>query len=448
MMSNQEETYLPRDEVYYKNLPVWPEFDIYDKSIDGLIPSAKLESWEQFHDIVKSYRLEKEGEEYIFRGQHHYKWELQPTLDRFFPGAIQREIATKQLRNFRLSIRGRVDNTVLSETKEEELWAIGQHHGLATPLLDWTRSPYVALFFSFLNEDPDSWRDEKENPDNHSRTVYILNKSFVEDLIDGHDPLELGYPKIIEPSKDDHGRLVNQAGLFTIAPYGETLESALLKALVDSDIDVDNINEVKKYICKLHIPNSPDVRRDCLRHLRKMNIHHASLFPDVIGASGYCNELIRELLQTQKDKHVEPEKNLKVTEPVTDAKVTTVQSNSFNATNLKKLASVLVVNARIEKLIYEEKLIDIAKQTVDFVDNEMGVDWYIRESQIARLKNIIRRSLKRINFPEDDVKNAAHLLAQEIALISLKKDTSPDSIDSGFRDPKFHDRFKDAWRET
>lgn len=447
-MNTQEETYLLRDEVYYKNLPVWPEFDIYNKSIDGLIPSAKLESWEQFHDIVKSYRLEKEGEEYIFRGQHHYKWELQPTLDRFFPGAIQHEIAKKQLRNFRLSIRGRVENTVLSETKEEELWAIGQHHGLATPLLDWTRAPYVALFFSFVNEDPDSWLDDKGNPDNHSRTVYILNKSFIEDLIDDHDPLELGYPKIIEPSKDDHGRLVNQAGLFTIAPYGETLESALIKALVDSDIDVDNINEVKKYICKLHIPNSPDVRRDCLRHLRKMNIHHASLFPDVIGASGYCNELIRELLETNKMKRVEPEQNPKVTEKLTDTKATTVHPSSPNTTNLKKLSSVLVVNARIKKLIHEEKLIDIAKHIVEFVDNEMGIDWYIRESQIARLKNVIRRSLKRINFPEDDVRNAAHLLAQELALISLENDASINSTDSGSRDAKVHDLFRDAWGET
>ena len=300
------EEHLERNEIYYKNLPAWPAFDIYDKHIDGLVPVSSLESWEQFHDLVKTYRADDRGSEYIFRGQHNYVWALQPSLDRMSPGAIEEEIARKQLRNFRLSIRGRVpDNAVLQEQDEkhnEELWAIGQHHGLATPLLDWTLAPYVALFFAFVNEDPETWVDEKGNLTNHSRVIYILNKSFLEDLVEEEDsnPLIEGYPKIVEPSKDDHGRLVNQAGLFTIAPYGETIESSLLKALVDSDVDVDNPEEVSKYICKLHIPNSSVIRRDCLRHLRKMNIHHASLFPDVIGASGYCNELISEAIESRK----------------------------------------------------------------------------------------------------------------------------------------------------
>ncbi|WP_415905568.1 FRG domain-containing protein [Neptuniibacter sp. QD48_55] len=423
-MEALQEEYQERKEIYFKNLPLWPDFDIYDQNIDGLMPSAYLETWEQFHDVVKNYRVDEDGVEYVFRGQHNYEWELQPTLDRMSPGAIQEDIARKQLRNFRLSIRGRVDNAVLSESDDEELWAIGQHHGLATPLLDWSLAPYVSLFFAFVNEDPPSWVDNKGNPTNYSRVIYILNKTFIEDLVETDEscPLEEGYPKIVEPSKDDHGRLVNQAGLFTIAPYGETLESALLKALVDSDVDVDNPEEVSKYICKLHLPNSAEFRRDCLRHLRKMNIHHASLFPDVIGASGYCNELINEAIEGKN----KPKPSSQNAVPNLDEKAE-INSESVSwvpGSNVVEptFMNALVVNEKVQLSVSESILQHVVALAIDFVETKSGVDWFKRDSQKARLRNIIRRELKRVNFPDDLVAEAAQSLIDALAKTQNDKD--------------------------
>lgn len=420
-MENQEDVNFLKDEIHYKNLPLWPKFDIYNKHIDGLIPSARLETWEQFHDLVKSYRS-GDDYEYVFRGQHNYKWQLQPTLDRLTPGAIHEEVARKQLRNFRLSIRGRVPSNINSRESDEEFWAIGQHHGLATPLLDWTLAPYVALFFAFVNEDHETWLDEHTN---YSRVIYILNKSFIEDLADDNESDMNGYPKVVEPAKDDHGRLVNQAGLFTIAPYGETIESALLKALVDSEVNTDDPNEVCKYICKIHIPNSSAIRRDCLRHLRKMNIHHASLFPDVIGASGYCNELISEFIAiSRKSSPIESQEISAAAE--TQITEDTLFKKEFVIAEtddvMRSLILALVVDESIRAKISEANLKNIVKIALEFIEEKAGVDWYVRESQLSRLNIIVKRSLKKIQFPDDFIETAANTFVTNIAKLSAEKD--------------------------
>ncbi|MGD8119543.1 FRG domain-containing protein [Vibrio sp. TRT 2004] len=406
---------------YYLNLPRWPEFDIFDKTVDGLIPSARIESWEDYDRVVRFYCDNDHEGNFVFRGQKHYKWQLEPTLDRLVQGAVTEDIATKQLRNFKLSTRGRLqDKSVLNS--DTELWALGQHHGLATPLLDWSLSPYVALFFAFEGADDPTWVDSDTGElNNYSRTIFILNKAFIQDLRDDEDAPQAGEQlQIVEPSIDDHGRLVNQAGLFSFAPYGEILESSLEKHLAESGVDIDDVTEVAKYICRIHIPNEPDTRQACLKKLRKMNIHHASLFPDLIGASGYCNDLIRDaILGTAKHSlHSEGSPSLISTEPEDQPaeKLESDNKHRLDKANVRgALLDALIIDESVVKSVIPKDLMYVVDELLSFINEKAGVDWYKKESILARLRNVVRRALRKQQFPDDYLNDAAENLIKTAA---------------------------------
>lgn len=428
-ISVSEEHYEEQEEKYYLNLPIWPNFAIHNKTIDGMIPSCRVQSWEDFDKVVKHYCDNDSEGNYVFRGQKHYKWQLEPTLDRLVSGAVTKDIAEKQLYNFRLSTRGRINDKAILNS-DSELWALGQHHGLATPLLDWSLSPYVALFFAFEGADDPTWIGEKGESTNYSRTIFILNKSFIQDLNDTDNSEDGEILKIVEPSIDDHGRLVNQAGLFTFAPYGEILESALERHLIDSDVDTNKVSELSEYICRIHIPNEPDTRNNCLKRLHKMNIHHASLFPDLIGASGYCNDLIREALLARQPKQEESENKVIPQPPLTSVPSSSWEKHRLEATNTKVvLLESLVIDESIRGKFSANDLEKVITDLLSFINEKAGVDWYKKEATLARLRNIIRRDLRKLNFPDDFISPAANAVissAAEMSEAAEKEGTSKD----------------------
>lgn len=263
------------------NSPEWPKFTINHDNFDGAIPSTRVKSWQKLISLINDGRLYTKEEEYVFRGQRNGSWGLVPSIARFSEfGTYEIQQANKQLENFKYSVRGRTKGAV-AEMQNHDLWALGQHYGLWTPLLDWSRSPYVALFFALSESNP-----KDENPKNYSRVVFMLNKARVEPLLNDF---------FINPLSSDHERLINQDGLFTLSPPGiDHTEAIIIQTLAEEGIDVDNPEELKKYICKIHIPLEKEQDRlKALDALKRMNIHHASLFPDLTGSSLYCNEMIR-----------------------------------------------------------------------------------------------------------------------------------------------------------
>ncbi|MES9874261.1 MAG: FRG domain-containing protein [Candidatus Sedimenticola sp. 6PFRAG7] len=401
---------------YWGKIPLWnddsPEksFDITADQISGRIPVTRLEHWRDLSALLERPFFNRLDPQFVFRGHRRYDWSMTPTLARVTSNdIITEELASQQLEMFRKAIRGRVNDHSLLEDgpQDDELWSIGQHHGLMTPLLDWTYSPYVALFFAFAKE------DQKDETDNPYRAVYILNKSFVADDEVCPDI------RVFEPKKDDHGRLVSQAGLFTFSPYDATIENKLTEVLTDEEFQDNELKQateeeqaaiLAKYICKVYIKN--EEQQECLKHLRRMNVHHASLFPDLIGAADYCNVFISE---TERQRLLE-----KTPEVVTySSEVTVTQAEEEQPASVESIGTIsdLLKQPAESQEVEPARIELIAKELSKFLSKSMLVDWEERDTLQAEIRSTTRVLLRKYGYPVNArdyvIDNILEVMAEE-----------------------------------
>ena len=257
----------------------------------------KCDSWGDFQSKLPPWvgRRAVDARRRVYRGQGDVTYRLSSSWERwldkqrksvgeddlrriFTPGAVKyhrREFLARFIANA-MGTPGFRSETLHSE---EDWWALGRHHGLITPLLDWSKSPFVAAFFA-LNDYADRLNAGFKaglHGDPVSLRVYDADVIPVWAIADVHSLEKKGRFEVLYTFNDQFHRQRAQQGLFTVLTHYRYLD---LASYLQS---IGRADQLERYdIPARELPNA-------LHKLKQMNVTSSTLFPDLIGTASAAN---------------------------------------------------------------------------------------------------------------------------------------------------------------
>lgn len=238
------------------------------KSSAGLSSEYPVTSltWDEFKQFISEL---DNIENYLFRGQAGSQ-RLRTTYHRTGRSDIARY--TAQIPDLQRYIYSQTNYLFNLENPFEyaALLSLVQHHGYPTPLLDWSKSPYVASYFAY--------KELVSNMDSHRIRIYVFdamswkNNTITVQHLDS--PILSLTPLEVIPILNN--RAIPQQSVTTFSNVDD------IEAFIQSNEQIKNNNFLK--IIELPVLERSKVLRD----LNLMNVHSGSLFP---GLDGICQML-------------------------------------------------------------------------------------------------------------------------------------------------------------
>ena len=216
----------------------------------------------ELSELVESQFRDDKLTTVLYRGHGAASFGLRPKVGRLLPPATSTKRTVNEALMLELFRRQSIDRLEVAAADDWELLAIAQHHGLATRLLDWTRSPLVALYFCVCKEC--ETRDSCGRPRQEDAEI-VAWRCAKEDLsnpLPKSGPLKINQtiryiPRIVT------SRLRAQSGLFNAHPAPK------------QDFQPDG------KLVRIQIPY--EKRKSLKDSLFRHGVHEAVLFPDLDG---------------------------------------------------------------------------------------------------------------------------------------------------------------------
>jgi len=228
---------------------------------------------------------------YIFRGQADSSWGLQSSLERLL-GSLwsvdqARNFEDYALKSFKSKYRIYCGQEHKPESKLSWLSAM-QHYGAPTRLIDFTTSPYIALYFALEAYNPRAgnsfslfYLDYSALMDQSLAYIGTRDKKFNETRLSMNERQDEIFENVIDrytydvawvsESVESNARIDRQFGTFLI--------SGSLEKRIEEILSLDLYSKVD--MVKMIIP--PDLYEGVFVALRKMGINSKTMYGDLAG---------------------------------------------------------------------------------------------------------------------------------------------------------------------